>query len=101
MTPRAKYPKGQENYKKTIIRQGASIGANATIVCGHIVGKCALIGAGAVVASNVPNHALMLGIPATQKGWVCECGQLLKNGLKCNGCGRLYNLTEDGLEEVK
>ncbi len=63
LTPRAKYPKGAAGYKKTLIREGASIGANATIVCGHTVGRWALIGAGAVVTDNVPDHALMLGVP--------------------------------------
>lgn len=99
LTPRAKYPKGHENYKKTIIKRGASIGANATIVCGHTVGEWALIGAGAVVSSNVPSHALMLGVPARRKGWVCECGALLGVNLKCSDCGREYKETESGLEE--
>ena len=100
LTPRAKYPKGQENYKKTIIRRGASIGANATIVCGHTVGKWALIGAGAVVTTDVPNHALMLGVPARKRGWVCECGMLLKLGLHCEICGRVYIETDEGVEEA-
>ena len=99
LTPRAKYPKGSANYKKTLIKEGASIGANATIVCGHTIGKWALIGAGAVVTTNVPNHTLMLGVPAKQKGWVCECGELLKNSLSCCSCGRKYKETEFGLEE--
>lgn len=100
LTPRAKYPKGRENYKKTLIKRGASIGANATIVCGHTIGEWALVGAGAVVASNVPAHALMLGVPASQKGWVCECGELLKGGLECKACHRKYVETDKGLEEV-
>ena len=100
LTPRAKYPKGHENYKKTLVKRGASIGANATIVCGHTVGEWALIGAGAVVSSDVPAHALMLGVPAKRKGWVCECGELLRNGLTCPTCGRVYKETEIGLEEV-
>ena len=99
LTPRAKYPKGCAAYKKTLVKTGASIGANATIVCGHTIGKWALIGAGAVVTDNVPAHALMLGIPAKQKGWVCECGELLKNGLKCTSCNRKYIQTSNGLEE--
>lgn len=99
LTPRAKYPKGRGGYKKTIVKEGASIGANATIVCGHTIGKWALIGAGAVVTSNVPAHAVMLGIPARQKGWVCECGELLKESLICHQCGRQYRITDCGLEE--
>lgn len=100
LTPRAKYPKGHDNYKRTVIKKGASIGANATIVCGHTVGRWALVGAGAVVATNVPAHALMLGVPAKRKGWVCECGELLKDGLTCRKCGRKYKETEEGLVEV-
>lgn len=100
LTPRAKYPKGHENYKKTLIKKGASIGANATIVCGHTVGECALIGAGAVVTTDVPNHALMLGVPAKQKGWVCECGEILDEELKCSNCHREYIETPDGLKEI-
>lgn len=101
LTPRAKYPKGHENYKKTLIKRGASIGANATVVCGHTVGEWALIGAGAVVASDVPAHALMLGVPAIRKGWACECGELLKEGLVCSSCGRKYREGSNGLEEMK
>lgn len=99
LTPRAKYPKGHENYKKTLIKRGASIGANATIVCGHTVGEWALIGAGAVVASDVPAHALMLGVPAKRKGWACECGEILKDSLICACCGRAYKETSCGLRE--
>ena len=101
LTPRAKYPKGHENYKKTLIKRGASVGANATVVCGHTVGEWALIGAGAVVSSDVPAHALMLGVPARRKGWVCECGALLKDGLKCSECGREYKETDEGLVEER
>lgn len=101
LTPRAKYPKGSSNYKKTLIKTGASIGANATIVCGHTVGKWALIGAGAVVTKNVPNHALMLGVPAKISGWACECGTLLKDDFTCQNCDRKYKKTENGLEEIK
>lgn len=99
LTPRAKYPKGHAGYKKTLVKEGASIGANATVVCGHTIGKWALIGAGAVVTSNVPDHALMLGVPARQKAWACECGELLPDGLICSKCGRKYHKAENGLEE--
>ena len=101
LTPRAKYPKGHAGYKPTVVEYGASIGANATVVCGHTIGRWALIGAGAVVTTNVPAHALMLGVPARQKGWACECGELLKDGLVCAKCGRKYQETARGLEEVK
>ena len=99
LTPRAKYPKGSANYKKTLVKKGASIGANATIICGHTIGEWALIGAGAVVTKNVPAHALMLGVPAKQKGWVCECGEILKEDFTCLKCKRMYNVTKEGLVE--
>ena len=95
LTPRAKYPKGRANYKKTLIREGASIGANATIVCGHTVGRCALIGAGAVVACNVPDYALMLGVPARVAGYVCRCGERLSfedSKAVCRACERKYQM---------
>ena len=98
LTPRARYPKGSAGYHKTIVKKGASIGANATIVCGHNIGENALIGAGAVVTTHVPAHALMLGVPARQRGWVCECGEILPEDLTCK-CGRAYTKCEDGLVE--
>lgn len=101
LTPRSKYPKGRAAYKKTLIKHGASIGANATVVCGHTVGEWAMIAAGAVVTSNVPNHALMMGVPARIRGWVCECGDVLSDDLVCNKCGRTYKEVPEGLEEVK
>lgn len=100
LTPRAKYPKGSARYKRTLVKTGASIGANATIVCGHTIGKWALIGAGAVVTEDVPDHALMLGVPARQKGWVCECGEILGESLSCPACGRKYKKEETGLVEL-
>ena len=101
LTPRAKYPKGRAGYKKTVVGEGASIGANATVVCGHNIGKWAMIAAGAVVTSNVPNHALMMGVPARIRGWVCECGEILSDDLVCDKCGRTYKEVPEGLEEVK
>lgn len=104
LTPRAKYPKGHANYKKTLIKQGASIGANATIVCGHTISEWALVGAGAVVTSDVPTHALMLGVPARRKGWACECGQVLQKDSYfyiCPDCGRKYSFDGNELKEVK
>lgn len=101
LTPRAKYPKGRAAYKKTLIKRGASIGANATVVCGHIVGEWAMIAAGAVVSSDVPNHALMMGVPARIRGWVCECGEVLSDNFVCDKCGRTYKEVPGGLEEAK
>lgn len=99
LTPRAKYPKGRNGYLRTLVKEGASIGANATIVCGNTIGRWALIGSGAVVAMDVKDHALMLGVPAKLSGWVCECGTVLNNGLTCPKCGRIYHETGHGLAE--
>ena len=91
LTPRAKFPKGRQNYRRTIVREGASIGANATIVCGHTIGKYAMIAAGAVVTKDVPDYALVVGIPGSVVGAVCECGNLLKDGNQCKVCKREIN----------
>lgn len=100
-TPRVRYPKGHEGYLKTIVKHDASIGANATIVCGHTIGEYALIAAGAVVTKNVPPYALMAGVPAKRIGWVCECGAVLPENLKCE-CGRSYKKkSENTIEEIK
>lgn len=99
LTPRSKYPKGAANYKRTLVRQGATIGANATIVCGNTLGKWSMIASGAVVTKDVLNHALMAGVPAQQIGWACECGKRLSDDLTCNECGRQYSLVEEGLRE--
>ena len=97
LTPRARYSK-HGNYKKTLVRHDVTIGANATIVCGHEVGHHATIAAGAVVTSDVPAHALYAGVPARQIGWVCECGQVLcgkeDGGYTCPDCGREYTSFE-------
>lgn len=90
LTPRSAFPKGAENYKRTLLKEGASVGANATIVCGHTIGRWAMIGAGAVVTGDVPDYALMTGIPARQAGWVCRCGGKLPENLTCMTCGRCY-----------
>ena len=90
LTPRSKYPKGSAGYKRTLVKYGASIGANATIVCGTTIGKWAMVGSGAVITKNVPDHALMVGVPAKQKGWVCECGGVLKDDLVCPHCAKKY-----------
>lgn len=78
LTPRARFPKGHENYKKTLVREGASIGANATIVCGHTVGKYAMVAAGAVVTKDVPDFALVAGVPARVIGKVDEKGNIVE-----------------------
>lgn len=91
-TPRAHFPV-HGAYANTLIKAGASLGANCTVVCGHTVGRSALVAAGAVVTKDVKDYALMAGVPARQIGWVCECGERLNEAtLKCD-CGRCYELT--------
>ena len=77
LTPRARYPKGREGYKKTLIREGASIGANATIVCGNIIGRYDMVAAGAVVTKDVPDYAVVAGVPAKIVGRIDEKGNTL------------------------
>lgn len=91
LTPRSKYPKLSNSFKKTVVEYGATLGANSTIVCGNRIGRWAMIAAGAVITQTVKNYALMAGIPAKRIGWVCECGSVLNNNLKCDACHRVYN----------
>lgn len=88
LTPRTRYPKGRENYKKTLIQEGASIGANATIVCGHTIGRFAMVAAGAVVTKDVPDYCLVAGNPARIIGQVDEMG----NRVDINRGGYNYSL---------
>lgn len=78
LTPRAEFPKGSEAYKKTLVKKGASIGANATIICGHVIGEYAMIAAGAVVTKNVPAYTLVAGVPAKIVGAVDCYGELVR-----------------------
>lgn len=96
-TPRCQFPKGREKYRKTLVKTGASIGANATIVCGNTIGRHALIAAGAVVTKDVQDHALMAGVPARRLAWVCVCGTRLDEQLVCPDCQRQYQPCESGL----
>jgi UDP-2-acetamido-3-amino-2,3-dideoxy-glucuronate N-acetyltransferase len=82
-------------FRDTLVRRGAAIGANATIICGNTVGTYAFIGAGAVVTKDVPDHALMAGVPARRIGWVSHAGEILGNDLVCPREGRKYRLTGD------
>ncbi len=86
----------KNEYKHTHIEKGASIGANATIVCGVTLGKYSFIGAGSVVTRDVPDYALMYGTPAKRHGWICECGEKLNENLYCRVCGKAY-LEKDGV----
>lgn len=94
----------KDEYRQTIIHNGASIGANATIICGHNIGEYALIGAGAVVTKDVPSYALVVGNPSKLIGWVCQCGeQLLFSGEKatCHACGKEYEKNNESVKVVK
>jgi len=97
--PRSLYPRKIEEYRKTKVARGATIGANATIVCGNNIGKYAFIGAGAVVTKDVPDYALVVGNPARQIGWMCECGVKIvfenKKG-QCPNCHRKYIIRKNG-----
>lgn len=102
INPRSEVSRKNE-YKATLVKHGASIGANATIVCGHTIGQYAFIGAGAVVTKDVPDYALIVGNPARQQGWVCRCGEKIEfSGGKayCVCCGRHYEQDETQVKEV-
>ncbi len=108
LTPRSRYPKNHKYYA-TIVHHDATIGANATVVCGHTIGHHATVAAGAVVTSDVPAYALVAGVPAKRIGWMCECGQTLDPSsisgesdeegrlFFCTDCGREYEQKGCGL----
>jgi UDP-2-acetamido-3-amino-2,3-dideoxy-glucuronate N-acetyltransferase len=95
--PRAEISK-MDQVRPTLVKKGATIGANATIVCGTTLGRYSFIGAGAVVTRNVPDYALVLGNPAKQIGWMCECGERLADDLECMSCNKSYQKNPGGLE---
>lgn len=90
LTPRAHVRKDGAALLPTVVRRGATIGANATIVCGRTVGRHAFVAAGSVVTRDVPAHALMAGNPARPVGWACTCGVRLDDDLGCEACGRRF-----------
>jgi UDP-2-acetamido-3-amino-2,3-dideoxy-glucuronate N-acetyltransferase len=97
LNPRAEVSRKDE-YRPTLVRRGASIGANATIVCGATIGTYAFVGAGAVVRGEVPDHALVVGVPARRIGWMCACGERLPDDpLACARCARRYALSGEQL----
>lgn len=103
LNPRAKYPKGGK-WIPTLVKEGATIGANATILCGITIGKWAMIGAGAVVTKNVPDYAIVTGVPAKITGWICECGEKLnfkKSRAICKKCGRTYEKRKNKVAEIQ
>ena len=97
--PRAEVSRKDE-FRTTVVRRGATIGANATIVCGHEIGEYAFIGAGAVVNRSVPAHALMVGAPARQIGWMSHDGERLGDDLTCPRSGRRYEEVGGRLREI-
>lgn len=105
INPRA-FIERKHEFKKTLVKRGATLGANSTIICGITVGRYALVGAGAVVAGNVPDYALMLGVPAKRRGWVCRCGVTLQGVIAgatavCAACGMRYAVDAAGLRSVE
>jgi len=105
LDPRCKYPQvGSQYYVKTLVKEGASLGANCTIVCGNTIGKNAIVGAGAIVTKDVPDFALVIGAPARIVGWVSEAGKKLvfdnKGYASCEKSGKKYKITNESVTEV-
>lgn len=97
LNPRASAGAVREDFVKTVVEDGASIGANATILCGITIAAGAMVGAGSVVTRDVPARALVVGNPAHQTGWVCDCGECLGSSLVCRRCQRPYREADHGL----
>jgi UDP-2-acetamido-3-amino-2,3-dideoxy-glucuronate N-acetyltransferase len=99
MNPRSHVSRKHE-YRRTLVKRGSSIGANATIVCGVTLGEYAFVGAGAVVTTDVPAYGLVVGVPARRVGWMCQCGERLPDGAEpaCKACGERYRLKHGVLE---
>jgi UDP-2-acetamido-3-amino-2,3-dideoxy-glucuronate N-acetyltransferase len=91
----------RDEFQKTLVKRGATIGANATVVCGNTLGEYCFVGAGSVVTGDVPAYALMVGVPARRTGWMCKCGvRLPDNGGKCDACGARYEPDRDALRRI-
>ena len=93
----------KDDYRRTLVKKGASIGANATVVCGHTIGEYAFVGAGALVSRDVPAYALVVGVPARRIGWMCECGERLEQrtgAAQCARCGKRYQLSNERCEVI-
>lgn len=90
----------KNEFRDIVIRKGATIGANATIICGNVIGSYAMVGAGAVVTKNVPDYVLIIGNPGRIAGYVCECGCKLDKELKCKECGKIYMMNHGKVSPV-
>jgi UDP-2-acetamido-3-amino-2,3-dideoxy-glucuronate N-acetyltransferase len=101
INPRSHVERKHE-YRVTLVKQGATIGANATIVCGVSLGRYCFVAAGAVVTKDVPDYALVMGVPAVQNGWMCACGTRLAEATQasCSECGRSYIIDDDQCQEA-
>lgn len=103
--PRSAFPRNtSKDYLQTLVQEGASIGANSTIVCGTTIGKWAFIAAGAVVTKNVPAYAVVAGVPARLIGWMCECGSSLKfkdEHAACDQCSKQYEKHADTVKKIE
>ena len=103
INPRSAIPRNSEEfYKRTLAKKGATLGANATIVCGNTLGRCSFVGAGAVVTKDVPDYALVYGNPARIRGWMCECGIKLEfknDKAVCKECNKSY--VREGKDKVR
>lgn len=97
--PRANIRK-MDQARRTLVKHGATLGANCTIICGVTIGSWAFVGAGAVVTRDVPNFALVFGNPARQRGWVCKCGEKLPASLVCPNCGSRFAMNGKKLSYV-
>lgn len=100
LTPRA-FVERKNEFAPTLVRRGATIGANATIVCGVTIGQYAMIGAGAVVTKDIPDHALVVGNPSRRIGWVSRTGERLGENLTCPRTGETYQETDNGLVRIE
>lgn len=100
LTPRAHIERKDE-FRETLVKYGATIGANATIVCGNTLGRYSMIAAGAVVTRDVPDYGLMAGVPARWIGWVSRCGERLGPDLKCPRTGEQYLESKDGTLQIR
>jgi UDP-2-acetamido-3-amino-2,3-dideoxy-glucuronate N-acetyltransferase len=102
LNPRA-FVERKQAFRPTLVGRGATVGANATVLCGYRLGEYCLVGAGSVTVSDVQPHALVVGVPARRIGWVCRCGESLSEseGYRCSACGDRYRVEAEGCRRVE